>query len=155
MDTISRERRSANMAAIRSFGTAPEKAVRTAIFHAGLRYRLHDKRLPGKPDIVFPARMLAVFVHGCFWHGCTKCIDGRRAVKSNSEYWKKKISGNRERDERNRRKLREMGWSIEEIWECDTSDNETVAALIDRIRAVRPLSRKARAAKAKGQPTSR
>src|SRR5215469_15323761 len=119
MDTISKQRRSANMAAIRSTETTPELVVRSALFRAGLRYRLHDKKLPGRPDIVFAARRLVVFVHGCFWHGCTKCVDGRRAVKSNTAYWSQKIKNNRERDERNRQKLLDLGWRVEEIWECE------------------------------------
>src|SRR5258708_2693578 len=122
MDTISKSQRSANMAAIRSTGTVPELVVRSALFRAGLRYRLHDKRLPGRSDIVFPARRLVVFVHGCFWHGCTKCIDGQRAVKSNTAYWSKKINGNCERDERNRQRLLNLGWHVEEIWECEVAD---------------------------------
>lgn len=133
MDTISKQQRSANMAAIRSGGTSPEMVVRRALFRAGLRYRVHDKRLPGRPDVVFPSRYLVVFVHGCFWHGCAKCIDGLRAVKSNRRYWTKKIEGNRLRDERNRQKLLDLGWQVEEIWECETRNARKLTALVKRI----------------------
>lgn len=133
MDTISKDRRSKNMAAIRAVNTTPELAVRSALFAAGLRYRLHVKNLPGRPDIVFPSRRVAVFVHGCFWHGCKKCIDGTRTVKSNSAYWAKKVRSNQERDTRNLQKLELAGWHVEEIWECETGRSDIVGALVERI----------------------
>jgi DNA mismatch endonuclease (patch repair protein) len=122
------------MAAIRATNTSPEITVRHALFAAGLRYRLHVSALPGRPDIVLPGRHVVVFVHGCFWHGCSKCIDGLRAVKSNSEYWKEKIRSNRERDKRNRAKLRACGWHVEEIWECDARNRGHLMSLVRRIR---------------------
>lgn len=138
MDTISKGRRSANMAAIRSTGTTPELIVRRALFREGLRYRLHDKQLPGRPDIVFPSRRVVVFVHGCFWHGCTACIDGQRAVKSNRIYWARKIRSNQERDERNRKQLLDLGWRVEEIWECEAAKERNLVKLVKRVRALRP-----------------
>jgi len=134
MDRISKARRSANMAAIRSTDTSPEIAIRRALFSKGLRYRLHDRSLPGRPDIVFRSRRLVVFVHGCFWHGCEKCIDGQRKVKTNAGYWSHKITSNRERDDRNRMKLRADGWRVEEIWECEVADPKTVARLVRRVQ---------------------
>src|ERR1700674_4838408 len=98
MDTVTPERRSAIMARIRSKDTAPELAVRRYLHAKGLRYRLHHAGLPGKPDLVFPARRVCVFIHGCFWHGCPHCIDGTRQVKSNSAYWSAKVAGHRARD---------------------------------------------------------
>jgi DNA mismatch endonuclease (patch repair protein) len=133
MDRISKKQRSANMAAIKSAHTLPELRVRRALFQAGLRYRLHDGRLPGHPDIVFKGRRLVVFVHGCFWHGCTKCIDGVRDVKSNVDYWRIKIKSNRERDERNRKRLVESGWKVEEVWECECGDESRMLKLISDI----------------------
>jgi DNA mismatch endonuclease (patch repair protein) len=140
MDTLSREHRTKNMAAIRSRDTAPELKVRRALFKAGLRYRLYDKRLPGRPDIVFSARSLVVFVHGCFWHGCTKCVDGTRKVKSNKGYWSKKIRTNKERDARNVRKLVAAGWRVEEIWECETSEAIFLARFVRRVCKYKPLT---------------
>ncbi len=134
MDRISKARRSANMAAIRATNTSPEIAVRRALFKAGLRYRLHVKSLPGRPDIVMSGRRLVIFVHGCFWHGCTKCIDGKRAVKSNSVYWVEKVSSNRRRDNRNREALQNCGWHVEEIWECEVRDQRQLANLARRVR---------------------
>jgi DNA mismatch endonuclease (patch repair protein) len=136
MDTISTIRRRANMAAIRSKNTKPEIAVRQFLFRNGLRFRLHAKSLPGKPDIIFPSRRLAVFIHGCFWHGCKKCIDGKRKVKSNSEYWTEKVLGNRHRDRRNKSALREAGWTSLTIWECETHDPNRLRALLNAIRAL-------------------
>jgi DNA mismatch endonuclease, patch repair protein len=135
MDRISKARRSANMAAIRSVNTGPELAVRTALFRAGLRYRLHRRDLPGRPDIVFPGRKIVLFVHGCFFHGCRKCVDGRRVVRSNTGYWTLKILSNRERDARNRKKLRRAGWQVLEIWECEAADARRVDRLIKKISA--------------------
>jgi DNA mismatch endonuclease (patch repair protein) len=134
MDKISTIRRRANMAAIRSKDTKPEIAVRQFLFRNGLRFRLHAKTLPGRPDIIFPSRQVAVFVHGCFWHGCKKCVDGKRKVKSNSEYWTDKILRNRQRDRRNKKALREMGWESLTIWECEVGAPNRLQALLDAIK---------------------
>ena len=149
MDTISRERRTANMAAIRAHDTAPELVVRKFLFRNGLRFRLHSKSLPGRPDLVFPARRVAVFVHGCFWHGCTKCVDGMRKVKSNRKYWAEKISGNQIRDSRNEAALRASGWVPLVIWECQVCAQLNLQALLNSIRNA-PLRRKRR-----GRPSHR
>ncbi len=133
MDRISKARRSRNMAAIKAANTSPELTVRKAFFKAGLRYRLHDRQLPGCPDVVFASRKLVVFVHGCFWHGCTKCRAGRRKVKSNTDYWIKKVRGNRLRDRRNRSQLIAAGWQVEEIWDCELAENKSLERLIKRI----------------------
>jgi DNA mismatch endonuclease (patch repair protein) len=135
MDTISATRRSQIMAAIRSKDTAPELAVRRYLHAAGLRYRLHRRNLPGRPDIVFPSRRICVFVHGCFWHGCSRCIDGRRSVKSNASYWNEKIAGNRQRDERHQQALTALGWSVFLIWECEARDPAALRALADAVYA--------------------
>ncbi|WP_142252794.1 very short patch repair endonuclease [Bradyrhizobium sp. UNPF46] len=133
MDKISAIRRSANMAAIRSKNTRPEIAVRRFLFAAGLRFRLHAKTLPGKPDIIFRSRRVVIFVHGCFWHGCTKCGDGRRRVKSNSKYWMEKVRGNRSRDARHKRALRAEGWTCLTIWECEVSKPHRLNRLLESI----------------------
>src|SRR5438874_1822671 len=98
------------MARIRSRDTGPEIKVRRFLHATGLRYRVHHPKLAGKPDLVFPARGLCVFVHGCFWHGCPRCIDGTRAVKSNADYWRAKVETNAARDRRNEEALRGAGW---------------------------------------------
>jgi DNA mismatch endonuclease (patch repair protein) len=133
MDKISTIRRRANMAAIRSKNTKPEMAVRRFLFQKGLRFRLHAKALPGKPDITLPSRRIAVFVHGCFWHGCQKCIDGKRKVKSNSEYWSEKILRNKQRDSRHKKALRRAGWKPLTIWECEVTVAGRLQALLKTI----------------------
>jgi DNA mismatch endonuclease (patch repair protein) len=118
MDTISKEMRSAVMARIRSKNTKPELVVRSLLHQMGFRFRLHNKSLPGKPDIVLPRHYKIVLVHGCFWHDHSKCRLAS-APKSNVGYWQPKIKGNKLRDRRNKRKLIKDGWRVLEIWECE------------------------------------
>lgn len=108
--------RSANMARIRSKDTKPEILVRQALHSLGYRFRLHVRELPGRPDIVLPKYRAIIQVKGCFWHGHT-CIDGR-TPKSNQAYWIPKLARNQERDHANDRKLRRLGWSVRNLWEC-------------------------------------
>ena len=108
--------RSANMARIRSKDTKPELLVRSALHRLGFRFRLHSRDLPGRPDIVLPKHQIIIQVKGCFWHGHT-CADGR-LPKSNRTYWLPKLRKNKERDIRNDRKLRSLGWSVRNLWEC-------------------------------------
>ncbi|HEY0293658.1 MAG TPA: very short patch repair endonuclease [Hansschlegelia sp.] len=110
--------RSATMRAVKSRDTKPEMIVRRAAHALGYRFRLHRKDLPGSPDLVFPSRRKAVFVHGCFWHG-HDCARGARAPKANAEYWSAKIARNMARDERVRGELAELGWETLTIWECE------------------------------------
>ena len=121
MDRISKSRRSRNMAAIRSTDMKPEMVVRSLVHRMGYRYRLHAKDLPGKPDLVFRRRKKAIFVHGCFWHQHPKrtCEDGR-APKSNLAYWAGKLARNVTRDARNEAALKQLGWRVLVIWECET-----------------------------------
>ncbi|MDQ3812453.1 MAG: very short patch repair endonuclease [Armatimonadota bacterium] len=119
------------MRRIHSTGTKPEMLVRKLIHSLGYRYRLHSKQLPGKPDLVFSKRRKAIFVHGCFWHqhpGCKTC----HIPKSRQEYWAPKLSRNVNRDRENQRKLREMGWNILVIWECQLKNRQN---LIGQIKA--------------------
>jgi DNA mismatch endonuclease (patch repair protein) len=118
MDTLTPAQRSARMALIRSGNTKPEKMLRSLLHRAGFRFRLHDRSLPGTPDIVFPARRKAIFVHGCFWH-LHKCQKPSRHPKSNRDYWMPKLEANRNRDARNRRKLVAQGWQVLIVWECE------------------------------------
>src|SRR5215469_2320726 len=108
-DVFSPEKRSAVMRQVKGKGTTPELTVRKALTRLGLRYRLHRKDLPGAPDIVLPGRRLALFVHGCFWHG-HDCARGARVPKQNRDYWTAKIARNCARDERARAALEALGW---------------------------------------------
>ena len=117
-DVYSPEKRSAVMRRVKGKDTAPELAVRKALTRLGARYRLHRKDLPGKPDIVLPGRKLALFVHGCFWHG-HDCARGSRVPKQNRDYWVGKVARNSARDARSREALAALGWRVETIWECD------------------------------------
>lgn len=119
MDTTSVERRSLLMSRIRSIDTSPELVVRRLAHALGYRYVLHDKRLPGKPDLVFPARSKAIMVHGCFWHG-HGCANSS-TPKSNTAYWSAKLAGNIARDRKQQRALRRMGWGVLTVWECATT----------------------------------
>ncbi|MEO1966086.1 very short patch repair endonuclease [Hyphomonas sp.] len=121
-DKISKERRSANMSAIRSKNMKPEIVVRQLVHGMGYRYRLHKKGLPGKPDIVFGPRKAVIFVHGCFWHQ-HDCQDGHRP-KSNTSYWDEKLRRNVERDARVQTELEEMGWRVLVVWECETKHSD-------------------------------
>jgi DNA mismatch endonuclease (patch repair protein) len=144
MDTVSPAKRSEIMALIRSQNTGPEMIVRRFLHAAGLRYCLHSKNLSGKPDLVFPSRRLCVFVHGCFWHGCRKCADGTRKVKSRSAYWEMKIKSNHARDRRQTKALLSSGWAVLVIWECDVKKPTFLAKLVATIRkrAVQPYKKR-------------
>lgn len=115
------------MSRIRGKDTAPEMVVRRLAHALGFRYRLHGKTLPGKPDLVFAGRRKVIFVHGCFWHRHT-CRMGRREPKTRQDYWTPKRARNAARDQRSRRALRRMGWSVLVVWECQTRDTRKLAA---------------------------
>ena len=122
MDIWDKKKRSDVMSRIRSKDTAPEISTRKILFSKGYRYRLHVKNLPGKPDLVLPKYQCVIFVHGCFWHLHESCRDGT-IPKTRSEYWGKKLLGNKERDERNTAELRKMGWRVLQVWECEIEKN--------------------------------
>ncbi len=127
------EQRSRTMRAVRSRDTGPELVVRRYLHAAGLRYRLHDRRLPGAPDLVFSSRRLAVFVHGCFWHQHPGCAAAARP-RSHLDYWTRKLDGNVARDRRRCDELKAAGWDVEVIWECETRDPAALARLAENIR---------------------
>lgn len=106
-----------NMAAIHSASTKPELKLRRALWHLGFRYRVNDKRLPGRPDIVLPKYRTAIFVHGCFWHGHKDC-KYYTVPKTNTEFWVAKVARNQERDQEVWRKLEAKGWNVIIVWEC-------------------------------------
>ena len=115
----SSEHRSEIMRSVPSVDTKPEMVVRRLTHGMGYRYRLYRKDLPGKPDLVFPARRKIIFVHGCFWHQHS-CARGNRRPKTRREYWLEKLKRNRRRDRANLASLREHGWDVMVIWECQT-----------------------------------
>lgn len=117
MDNITKAERSKQMSLVRSKDTKPEMIVRRILHAKGYRYRLHRHDLPGKPDIVFPARNKVIFVQGCFWHG-HKCRLGR-IPKSRVEFWRNKIENNAKRDSVAKSELKKLGWSILYVWECE------------------------------------
>ena len=117
MDKIDKATRSRVMASVKSKNTKPEMRVRSTAHKLGFRFRLHSKALPGKPDLVFPSRRIALFVHGCFWHG-HDCRHGRRQPTTNVDYWREKIRRNVERDARTQAELAGLGWKPAVIWEC-------------------------------------
>lgn len=116
------------MSRIPSKNTKPEETVRKYLFAHGFRYRKNVSKLPGKPDIVLPKHKTVIFVNGCFWHahkGCKWFV----SPKSNSEFWQKKFAYNTERDERNYNQLRELGWNVIIIWECEIRHGDKQKAL--------------------------
>ena len=137
-DVHTPEQRSYNMSRIRNKNTKPEELVRKYLFSQGFRYRKNDSRLPGKPDIVLPKCKTVIFVNGCFWHGHEGC---RYFVwpQNNEEFWENKISGNIQRDRRNRQVLTGQGWNVIVIWECELKKskvNETLSKLVQELRCI-------------------
>jgi len=131
-DPFTPAERSAVMRRVPAKGSSAEIKVRRALTALGLRYCLHRADLPGSPDIVMPGGRLALFVHGCFWHG-HDCKRGDRPPKANAEYWSAKIARNRARDIRVQGELRTLGWRVEVVWECELKDG---AALKARLQAL-------------------
>ena len=133
-DNHTKEARSRNMSRIRSTNTRPEENVRKYLFSKGIRYRKNVRSLPGCPDIVLPKYRSVIFVNGCFWHkhDCPRFV----WPSSNQEYWIPKITKNVERDERNQRTLKEMGWEVIIVWECELKKRnfqETMDKLIEHL----------------------
>ena len=133
MDIFDRQKRSEVMSRVRGKDTKPELRVRSYLHAAGLRYVLHDKRLPGKPDLSFPSRRIAVFVHGCFWHGHEGCKKAS-LPSTRPEFWQSKIEGNKRRDQRDCRALHDLGWKVLTVWQCSIND-ESLAKLANEIAA--------------------
>ena len=121
MDTMTPVERGERMSQIRARDTSPEMIVRSFVHALGFRFRLHDRRLPGCPDLVFASRRKVIFVHGCFWHRHNRC-DLARLPKSRLEFWLPKLEGNKQRDAQCRRAMTALGWSSLVIWECELRD---------------------------------
>lgn len=134
-DKVDKKRRSEIMSSIRGQNTKPEMIVRKYLFSKGFRYRLHDKSLPGKPDIKLTKYNSLVFINGCFWHGHTDCKI-YVMPKTNKKFWYSKIENNVERDRRNIELLKNLGWKIIVIWECEIKRKNRELALqnlVDKI----------------------
>ncbi|MEO6456259.1 MAG: DNA mismatch endonuclease Vsr [Ginsengibacter sp.] len=134
-DVHTKEIRSKNMAAIKSRNTKPEMLVRRFLHANGFRYKLHDKSLPGRPDIVLPKYKTVIFVHGCFWHGHDGC---RYYVvpKTRTEWWLNKINGNIANDTKAIKALKKEGWKIINLWECDLKSlkiTKTLQSLLKKL----------------------
>lgn len=120
-DVHTPKQRRYNMSRIRGRDTKPEMIVRKAVHAMGYRFRLHQRNLPGKPDLVFPSRRKIIFVHGCFWH-YHNCPAGRVKPKTNSDFWAEKIKQNTERDCKHMAALKSLGWDVLVVWECQIRD---------------------------------
>lgn len=142
-DIVSKEVRSRMMSGIRGKNTQPELLIRKGLHARGFRFRIHDKRLPGKPDLVLPRGKAVIFVHGCFWHG-----HGCHLFKtptSRADFWAPKIASNKQRDATAYDALGKLGWRVAEVWECATKGrtrlelDSLIDMLSDWIRSDRPV----------------
>ncbi|MGI9651969.1 very short patch repair endonuclease [Chryseobacterium sp. RLHN22] len=132
MDRHSKETRSYNMSQIKGKNTKPEILVRKFLFANGFRYRLHDKKLPGKPDIVLRKYKAVIFVHGCFWHGhdgCEKFV----IPKTRTHFWLNKINTNISNDNKNIEALKKDGWNVIIVWECEIKNEIRMQKLLKQI----------------------
>ncbi len=137
MDVHDKKTRSYNMSCIKGKNTKPEEIVRKALFSNGFRYRKNDSRLPGTPDIVLPKYRTVIFVNGCFWHGHKGC-KYFVVPKTNTEFWLNKINSNIDRDAIKATQLRELGWQVITVWECELKKDKrehTLENIINKIRA--------------------
>jgi DNA mismatch endonuclease, patch repair protein len=127
MDRLTAERRSWNMSRVRGKNTLPELKVRSLLHRLRFRFSLKSRDLPGRPDIVLPRYGAVVFVHGCFWHQHKRC--GKSALpKTRTEFWLAKLEENVERDRRNAVELKDLGWKVLTVWECELTDEARISA---------------------------
>ena len=140
-DVHDKKTRSYNMSRIKSKDTKPEILVRKFLFSKGFRYKLHDKSLPGKPDIVLPKYKTVIFVHGCFWHGHKGCKYAK-LPETRKSFWYEKIRRNMELDSINKKTLRKRGWTIIEIWQCQLKKHGAIKLIKveDKIRRIETLA---------------
>jgi DNA mismatch endonuclease (patch repair protein) len=132
MDKVTPEQRSANMSRIRSRDTSPEMLVRRLVYGMGYRFRLHNQDLPGRPDLIFPGRRKIIFVHGCFWHGHTRCGIAH-VPKSNLTYWLPKLERNKRRDASHVKALKCLGWQVLTVWECQLGNQSLLRRRLQRF----------------------
>jgi DNA mismatch endonuclease (patch repair protein) len=137
-DKFTPAERSAIMARVRSWNTTPERIVRSALHKLGYRYRLHDPRLPGRPDLSFPSRRVALFVHGCFWHRHPNCKRASTPV-ARQEYWCTKFERTTARDSRNCVELEQNGWTVLILWECQLRSIDWIPRVQRALDAAQPL----------------
>ena len=132
MDNLTKEQRKLCMYRIRSKNTKPEIIVRRILSKFGLRYRLHNSKLPGKPDIIISRAKAIIFINGCFWHQHKNCK--KQAIpKSNKAYWEKKLQRNIEKQKQDVKALKKLGWKVYKIWECQTSDESKLSHRLSKI----------------------
>lgn len=129
-DIVSRSKRTEMMSSVKQRHTKPEITVRIILHRHGFRFRLHNKKLPGTPDIVLPKYKSVIFVHGCFWHQHEGCRKARRPT-SNVEFWNEKLDKNIERDSRKEAELKNSGWKVLTIWDCELKDEDL---LIEKVK---------------------
>lgn len=136
MDIWSKQKRSEVMSRIRGKNTKPEMILRSQLFRQGFRFRIHQKDLPGKPDIVLPKYRTVIFVHGCFWHYHKDCREGR-IPSTNSKFWKEKLRKNIAKDKKHVEALKIEGWNVIVVWECEIENKleETLIDLAKRIKS--------------------
>ena len=137
VDVLTPEQRRHNMIRIKGKDTKPELLLRRGLHARGLRYRLHDRALPGRPDLVLPKYKTAVFVHGCFWHRHPDCA-GARMPQTRADFWSAKFARNMARDKRVESALVDAGWTVFTIWECETRDAELLDQLAWRVLSCGP-----------------
>lgn len=136
MDTLTASERSARMAKVRHRDSKPEMLVRRLVHSVGFRYRLHDRRLPGSPDLVFRRLRKVIFVHGCFWHRHPDpTCKLARMPKSRLDFWRPKLQGNRQRDVRHQAELQALGWRFLVVWECEMRDKEQLQNMLHAFLA--------------------
>lgn len=125
VDSLTKEKRSWNMSRITGKNTKPEILLRSLLHREGFRFRLHDKRLPGKPDIVLPRYRTVIFVNGCFWHRHSNCKYAY-TPKSRQEFWLNKFQGTVQRDQEKQKMLADLGWQVLVVWECELKGNSSL-----------------------------
>ena len=142
VDIFSRKKRSEIMAKIRGKETKPEIIVRKFLFSKGFRFRKNVKKMPGTPDIVLPKYNTVVFIHGCFWHRHKNCKKAE-LPETRYEFWKKKIDGNAERDKKNVRQLKKVGWKVIVLWQCQIEKKQSdkwQKSLIEKLTSTSTLT---------------
>lgn len=142
LDTLTASQRSERMSRVRSKDTKPEIRVRRLVHGLGYRYRLHAKDLPGRPDLVFRVRRKVIFVHGCFWHRHEGCARNRLPKSPERRaFWRTKLNANALRDRKHEAGLRDMGWQVLVVWECETNDLDALAGRIKVFLGYRRVDR--------------